>query len=691
MSMHSNKWAIGAMIVSVLLGAGVGHTAPSPTLKRVVVSTAGIGFFEYEALVSNAAQIDVSVPLAQIDDILKSLVVYDPANKIEDVRLQGREPLQTQFSEQRLTPDALGNPVSLLQSVRGAEIIIETPRRISGRLMSVVPETITDDKGRQITQNRLSIATAQGIQQVVLEQAEQVRFADPDISKEIERTLKAVFDDSAKDRRTLHIGFGAGGVRTIRFAYTVAMPLWKTSYRLTPIDDRRANLQGWAILENMSGVPWENVDLSLVSGNPVALKQALYQSYYVPRTSVPVDIVGQKPPQADQGSVAYRKLANRQAALEADGAMMAEKSIDAAAPAMMANAMMAAPGMMAPTEITDVPTNTENSAHIFFHFDHPVSVASGGSLMVPIIQRDMKTARVALYQPATNPQHPLSSFLLVNEGGASLPPGIVTFFDRDPKTGMSFGGDAKLQMLPAGDERFLSFAVDQKVTINTEQQADQLVQNVRFVDGVLEVSTAMRQKTIYRMRNIDDVARMVVLEQPREAGWELITPAAKSGDDTVRITDKSWRFSVSVPAGQEMAYEVVMTQPISQRYDVTEIDDTILEHYTTSTDISEAVRAVFAKLAALKANIRDAENRMAMLEQNKNEIAQEQERLRTLLQSVPAQTDLYKRYITGLNQEEDKIQRIRTQQVEVQEEIQKTREEMLKFVRTLPDMDGVGR
>ena len=47
------------------------------SLNRIMLSTGGVGYFEYEAVVDGNATLSLDVPLDQVDDILKSLVVYD--------------------------------------------------------------------------------------------------------------------------------------------------------------------------------------------------------------------------------------------------------------------------------------------------------------------------------------------------------------------------------------------------------------------------------------------------------------------------------------------------------------------------------------------------------------------------------------------------------------------------------------
>src|SRR4029450_5073140 len=64
-----------------------------------------------------------------------------------------------------------------------------------------------------------------------------------------------------------------------------------------------AALQGWATVENMSGQDWKDVELTLVSGRPVAFHQALYDAYYLKRPEVPVEVAGRLMPSIDRGGV----------------------------------------------------------------------------------------------------------------------------------------------------------------------------------------------------------------------------------------------------------------------------------------------------------------------------------------------------------------------------------------------------
>ena len=59
-------------------------------LKRVMLSSGGMGYFEYEANVEGDATLKLTVSLQQVDDVLKSLVVYDDKGGVGGLSLPGR-------------------------------------------------------------------------------------------------------------------------------------------------------------------------------------------------------------------------------------------------------------------------------------------------------------------------------------------------------------------------------------------------------------------------------------------------------------------------------------------------------------------------------------------------------------------------------------------------------------------------
>jgi hypothetical protein len=70
-------------------------------------------------------------------------------------------------------------------------------------------------------------------------------------------------------------------------SYTIAAPIWKTTYRVVLDQEGKPFFQGWAIVDNVSEENWQNVQLSLVSGSPISFIQNLQKPFYRYRPIIP--------------------------------------------------------------------------------------------------------------------------------------------------------------------------------------------------------------------------------------------------------------------------------------------------------------------------------------------------------------------------------------------------------------------
>src|ERR1043166_5566446 len=71
-------------------------------------------------------------------------------------------------------------------------------------------------------------------------------------------------------------------------SYTVAAPIWKTTYRVVLDAAGRPFFQGWAIVDNVSDEDCTNVRLSLIFGTPVSFIQPIQKPFYRYRPVVPI-------------------------------------------------------------------------------------------------------------------------------------------------------------------------------------------------------------------------------------------------------------------------------------------------------------------------------------------------------------------------------------------------------------------
>jgi hypothetical protein len=621
----------------LLFAGGADAAAADLVLKRVVLSTGGVGYLEYEAEVAGDAALSLDVPLDQVDDVLKSLVVYDSGGSVGEITLPGREPLTQSFVDLPFSRAALNSATDLLNALQGAEIRVTAPKAISGRLLHVDPEAVQGPGGTMATRSRVSIMTDTGLQQFVLQDIDAIRFADPKLQQQVETALQRIAAYRGAGRRELTLHVHGSGARTVRVGYVVAMPLWKASYRLSLGADPHAagaRLQGWAVLENFSGREWHDVELTLLSGNPVTFRQALYESYYVPRPNVPVESGGRVLPPPDTGTVgAVTALQGRQAAKKAMPFALDEAS----------NMAMAAPAPAAPPPPARIEAGSaaEEATQIAFTAPDKVTVAAGQSLVLPLLDRELPVRRVDLYQPSVEGQHPLASVELTNKSGTGLPPGVLTLYQLGGGQGALYLGDARLAALPAGDKRLLSYAVDGKVTIDRSTSERRPIVNATIADGVMHVKRMLRWSTTYRVKANSPAAPSLLIEQPRRSGAKLTAPDPKA----VELTPQDYRIPLALPANGDTALTVTEDEPVEEAIRLVDLDDNRLGALAVSSELDPKVRQALGEIAARRRAVAQQRSELQHLQDRRGQLVGDEARLRQNLAAVGGDPVLHKQLL----------------------------------------------
>src|SRR5215475_14585910 len=126
----------------VLMGSISAAPAAELPLTRVVLSTAGLAQFTHSGAITGGSTIDLAVRLDQVDDILKSLTVFDREGAVGAVSLPGQTPLAELFRDLPFGPDALDSPTALLNALVGSEVEIAGQVAAKGRLFRVDDEAV---------------------------------------------------------------------------------------------------------------------------------------------------------------------------------------------------------------------------------------------------------------------------------------------------------------------------------------------------------------------------------------------------------------------------------------------------------------------------------------------------------------------------------------------------------------------
>lgn len=651
-------------------------------LKRVMLSSGGLGYFEYEATVEGDATLKLTVGLQQVDDVLKSLVVYDDKGGVGGLSLPGREPLAQAFKDLPFDQDSLGSPADLLSTLKGAVVTVGGGRAMTGRIVSVQQETVALGDGKATTsRTRVTLLTDRGLQQFILEDAENLQFADAALRDKVGQALLAIQTNRAKEARTLDLSMRGDGRRTVRVAYIVEVPVWKGSYRLTlPADPAapRSGLQGWATVENMSGQDWKNVELTLVSGRPVAFRQALYNAYYVERPEVPIEVAGKLMPGVDRGGVNANTQRYKQES---------PPPPPAPATAPMQNrryqAETTAGGRAAPAEMAaaaDQVEATDAATQVVFKFPRPVSVDNGRTLSIPIIDRQVPAMRLALYQAETAARNPLAAIRLTNDGDTGLPPGVITLYERDKAGAVAYVGDARLSAFPIGETRLLAYALDEKIVIEREAaQSDRLATGT-IAKGALQIARVARQTMTYRVKGPAKEPRQLIVVQRRLPGWTLVKPEAKG----VELSEGNYRIPFQLPGGEAtQVFEVVQEQTQHQELRLVDASADQIRVYVDAREFDAKTREALARVLQLQANVADAQRKLTQADQERQQIVQEQSRLRDNLARVPANSDLQRRYLATLDKQETELEAIAKRRVDADKAVEAARDALRTYVAQL--------
>lgn len=646
--------AVLAIPLLALAIAGPAHAAPELTLKRVMLSSAGIGYYEYEAEVDGPATLGLDVPLDQVDDVLKSLVVFDSAGNVGGLSLPGRDGARAAFGDIPFGPEALASPLAYLNALQGVAVTVQGPRPMAGRILHA--EAVTETVGpagapvvRTVPRVRVSLLTDEGLRQFTLEDADAVQVADTELRARIARALETLRRAAGREMRSLSLAAHGAGRRTVRVGYVAAAPLWKASYRLVLPREQagKARLQAWAVLENQTGQDWRGVQLTLQYGNPVTFRQALYASYYVQRPEVPVEVMRRILPGVDTRA--------RPAAPPSAPAGGAAERRAASAPSLaMAGRMDAMPAPAAPMDNLAAPAEpaaaTEGAEQTTFRLAAPVSLASGHSAAVPILDHELDAERLALAQPQSG-AHPLAAIRLANSTGTALPAGVLALYD--PAGEAAFAGDARLGGLPAGERRLLAFAQDLRTTLERQQTGQRALVSIAASNGIVRLSHRDRVTIRHALTAPAREPRLVLLEIPRMADRSLTVEGGAPAETEQTAT--AWRVPVALKPGETRTLVAHLDRTNVEEIALAADDNALLARLIATDGLPGPARAALERIAALRQEAAQRAQDVTRATRDLEAIERNQDRLRRNLASVPERDQLHTRLLRQLEAEENRV------------------------------------
>ena len=628
-------------------------------VKAVTLFSSGVSYTLREGEIDGGeASVSLTFRTTQVSDILKSLVLLDEAGTVRAATYPSRDPIGRTL--QSFAVNVTGNLTreNLLQQVRGSEVRAETASGevVTGRVVGIeeTEEVISDE--RTVTVQTLNLLSEEGVVAVRLDRVRMLRLLDARLDREFRDALAVLASGSDDNRRQVTLTFSGAERRTVRVGYVSESPIWKVSYRLVLEGEGKPYLQGWALVENTTEDDWNGVRLSLISGRPVSFIQDLYQPLYVSRPVVPPDIVASPYPQmhgsdlmADAIPVAaggYAESYEMAAPAPAAPPMMAMRSVMA----------MAAPGGGARDERAkraDFQQSVSSqasgqSAGELFEYDitEPVHLPRQQAAMIPIVSEEFDGEKLSLYNADNDPRFPLNAFRLKNVSALHLKAGPITVFD-----GGIYAGDARMEDIPPGDSRLITYAVDLAVEGERRDGRGSVTRETLTIRrGVLNLTRYQRVETIYTLKSKAKTRRLVLVEHPYLSDWTLITPE----NPTERTPDR-YRFAVPLAPGESRTLTVQTEKPVGQTVSLLDGDLNVVVQWVSTEGISPQLQNALGEVVTRRRAIQESQEAVRQRERERDQIAEEQERIRKNLGAVDRDSSLYRRYMTQLEKQEDRL------------------------------------
>ncbi len=654
-------------------------------IKRVILYSNGVAYIERRGMVSGDARIDLSFKQSQVDDVLKSMVVLDLGQgRIGAVSYNSSAPPSAKMNEIPFGVDSDtesgGGLAGVLKQLQGARVLVTSSKGpATGSILTVEKRTLKTDKTESEVY-ALVIASETGeISSFDLSDVRSVKLLDSDTRRDVSEFANATASARRRDAKTITVTSEGSGQREMVVSYTIAAPIWKTTYRVVLDNEGKPFFQGWAIVDNVSDEDWTAVKLSLVSGTPISFIQPIQKPMYRYRPVIPIPEDLNLDPQVYEEGEGVGSGSGAGRGSDSGGTVNVTSGNDVTASRASAQQINALPisgrnannymnvtatGATAETSVSEALSNNrsgvetaatgEEIGDLFeYRIDQPITVNRDRSALIPIVQTKMAGERISIYNEAARRDRPMSGMLLQNTTTLTLENGSLTVLDRD-----AYAGEALMERLKPKEQRLISFALDlgTLVTIKNEEVRAP-AKLIKAVNGVLQVHYFQSDRKIYKLSNQTDRQKIVYIEHPVRQGWEL------AEDTTVPalITQKYYRFRVVLEPFAKAELPVTERQGLVDSYQIGNLSKTDLELFVQRKYISAETRAALEKFIDLRSQIHQIDARMEAFEDEEEKISDDQKRLRENIEALaktPEAKTLIARYIAKANEQESRLEAI---------------------------------
>lgn len=587
-------------------------------VREVILYKHGVGFFERAGTLGAGESARLDFRPTEMNDVLKSLTIQEKGGgKISGVRYDSDVPLNEKLND---FPFKLadGQPLTaVLDQLKGSRIEMQFgAERVAGAV--VAARLVPGDKERSEREQVTLLLDNGDLRNFDLGAAATLRFTDLKLQSQFKDYLAALTAARSTDRRSVYIDSTDSKARDVVASYMIPSPIWKSSYRLILDATGQPVLEGWAIVDNTTGEDWINVHMSLVSGKPISFISQLYQPRYVQRQTADLPELTAVAPTVHLGQVSQ---------------MISVETAAAQVSAPIPPSMAPAPGQgggygggayrAKSSQVTNVATGRDAAELFEYSIPAAVTVKKNESAMLPFLQTKVGAKKLIIYSDR-NSHNPLNAAEITNSTGMTLDGGPITVYDAGV-----YAGEALMETLKAADKRLISYGVDLGTRITTAfDSKEETVVELHAAHGDLSAKLSRLETTIYRVRNVDAKTKVLIIEQPAQPQYHVVSP--KPIENTVN----AWRFQLDLPANSPATLPVVLERVYDQTYSFSNLPPGEIVIWARNKALSDSARRQLEQISGLKTQLVQLNAEMKTNDASVASLSNDEDRARRNIQSL---------------------------------------------------------
>ena len=674
-------------------------------VRRLTLYKHGVGFVEREGAFEGG-ELQLVFKAGEVNDALKSLLVLDRrGGQVRGIDYETPADAAGRLAESPLHLSDDHSLLDLLRSLRGSTVRLVLGagtqlQEVAGRLVGV--ELAEDAPARRALVALWDDARG-GVVVQPLGDVREVVLRDDHNQQDLRYFLDA--SRSEESRRTVTVRLGPGE-HDLAVSYLVPSPTWRVSYRLVAESERGAAatdgpgavpapregallLQGWGLFDNRLDEDLQDVQVTLVAGQPISFV------YDLATSRIPARRVVHDEARIAAGPVEFEQAIDQQrrgAPAAAAGPYVAEAAKQhlqvMAVPAFARPAPRVMADRISIADLAEQPAAAAGSelGELFqYRVISPVTVRRGASALVPILATRLPYQRELLFNQQKLPDHPVAALRFTNDTGLVLERGPVTVLEDG-----EYRGEALVPFTRQGSEVYLAFAVELGIKVRPTTARRVETVGLRIDKALLWTKQASTLETTYLLASSLDTAEVVTLEHPLRPGSELVGTRAPDAQTT------EWhRWAVPCPPRQattfvvaERTYHWQQQQLLDQSYDT--LREFLASRWLDRPTL-DRIRSLLESKQAIAKNTED----IGELRAERDRIYQREEQLRknlAALSTTGAEAALRQQVFAHLQTSEERLSAIDRRIEELQEQNRQRQAALDAALQTLavPDTTAAG-